>query len=130
MDARDRADVEADLIELERQSWRAWQARDGDFFEDFLSDDHVEVGFAGVTDKATVVASVRTSDCVVRSYTIADFKAVRLAPDVALLTYHASQDTTCRGVPVPSPVWASSLYVRRDGRWRNAAYQQTKDLRG
>ena len=27
--------------------------------------------------------------------------------------------------PVPSPVWATSLYARRDGRWVNVMYQHT-----
>ncbi|MEP6570976.1 MAG: hypothetical protein ABJC10_14485 [Acidobacteriota bacterium] len=31
---------------------------DSKFFERFLSDDHVEVGFGDVTNKATVVAGV------------------------------------------------------------------------
>jgi hypothetical protein len=29
------------LINLEKQSWEAWKRRDGKFFQDFLSDDHV-----------------------------------------------------------------------------------------
>jgi hypothetical protein len=33
------------LVALEKESWRAWQHRDGAFFQKFLSDDHVEVGF-------------------------------------------------------------------------------------
>jgi hypothetical protein len=37
----------------------------------------------------------------------------------------AAQDTTCKGIAVPSPVWATSLYIRRDGRWFNVLYQQT-----
>jgi hypothetical protein len=45
--------------------------------------------------------------------------------NAALLTYHAAQDTTCGGKVVPSPVWASSLYIKRGDKWFNAAYQQT-----
>ena len=40
------------LVTLEKQSWEAWQKRDGAFFEHFLSDDHVEVGFGGITGAA------------------------------------------------------------------------------
>jgi len=35
------------LVALEKRSWEAWKNRDGKFFQDFLSDDHVEVGFGG-----------------------------------------------------------------------------------
>ena len=121
-------DLERELVDLETRSWEAWKARDGDYFEWFLSDDHVEIGVAGVADKRAVVATVRSTACVVRDYTVSDFHAQLLGPDVAVLTYHAAQDTRCGGVAVPSPVWVSSLYVRRDGRWVNAVYQQTAEL--
>ena len=35
---------------------------------EFLSDDHVEVGFTGTIGKAEVVAGVASSECVVKSY--------------------------------------------------------------
>ena len=114
------------LVTKERQSWEAWKSRDGKFFQDFLSDDHVEVGFNGRTNKASVVAGVGSPACVVRSFAVDRFELTAFDENTALLTYHAEQDTTCGGRPVPSPVWASSLYVRRGGKWLNAAYQQTQ----
>jgi hypothetical protein len=114
------------LVSLEKQSWEAWQKRDGNFFEEFLSEDHIEVGFGGLTNKATVVAGVASPICMVRSYTVDKFELTILNTNTALLTYHAAQETSCGGSPVPSPVWVSSLYVRRGNRWRNALYQQTQ----
>jgi Domain of unknown function (DUF4440) len=116
------------LIDLEKQSWEAWKGRDGGFFSRFLSDDHVEVGFGGRTDKANVIAGVASPVCVVASYAVDDFRVVVFEPNVALVTYRAEQDTRCNGNPVPSPAWASSLYVKRGERWENAAYQQTQIL--
>ena len=117
---------EADsLVTLERQSWDAWQKRDGKFFESFLSVDHVEVGFGGIADKTTVVTGVASAACVVRSYSVEGFKVAMLDAHTALLTYKARQDTLCAGKLVPSPVWVSSLYLKRDGRWLNVFYQQT-----
>ncbi len=116
------------LVNLEKQSWQAWQRRDGAFFQAFLSDDHVEVGFHGVTRKAAVVAGVASRACVVHSFAIDTFELTRLNPTTVLLTYHAAQQTLCNGHAVPSPVWASSLYVRRGGRWLNAMYQQSQAL--
>jgi hypothetical protein len=114
------------LINLEKQSWEAWKKRDGKFFQEFLSDDHVEVGFGGLTNKATVVAGVASPICVVKSYTVDRFELTSFDAKTALLTYHAQQDTACNGNAVPSPVWVSSLYIRRGARWRNALYQQTQ----
>jgi hypothetical protein len=121
----DRNALKDSLIKLEKQSWEAWKKRDGKFFEDFLSDDHVDVGSGGLTSKAAVVAFVGSPVCVVRSYAVDKFELKTLDANTALLTYHAEQDTTCGGKAVPSPVWVSSLYVRRGERWLNAFYQQT-----
>lgn len=117
------------LINLEKQSWEAWKRREGKFFQEFLSDDHVEVGFGGPTNKARVVVGVSSPVCVVKSYTVDNFQLTVFDTNTALLTYHAAQDTTCGGNAVPSPVWASSLYVKRGDRWLNAFYQQTQTRR-
>jgi hypothetical protein len=119
-------DLKRTLMALEKRSWEAWKNHDGKFFKQFLSEDHVEVGFGGVTNKATVVTGVASPVCVVKTYAIDKFELVSFDESTALLTYHAEQDTTCNGQVVPSPVWVSSLYLKRDGRWLNALYQQTQ----
>jgi hypothetical protein len=113
------------LVKMEKQSWVAWQNHDGKFFQNFLSDDHVEVGFGGVTSKADVVAGVVSPVCQVKSYSVDHFELKLLDKDTALLTYHEKQDTTCNGNIVPSPCWVSSLYMKRGDRWVNVVYQQT-----
>ena len=118
--------LEKTLIGLEMKSWDAWKARDSAFFQRFLSDDHVEIHPAGVSNKAAVVASVGSPNCVVNSYSVGSFKLTVFNETTALLTYRAAQDTKCNSVAVPSPVWTGSLYIKRDGRWQNAAYQHTK----
>lgn len=121
-----RADSAEDpLVTLEKRSWVAWQAHDTAFYRGFLSDDHLEVGFGGVGGKAYVIASVGSAACTVTSYTHDHFRVTYFDSLTAAVTYRASQATTCGGKPVPSPVWASSIYVRRGGRWLNAVYQQT-----
>jgi hypothetical protein len=118
--------LEEELVKLEKQSWAAWKNHDGKFFENFLSDDHVELGIGGPANKAQVVKSVASGMCEVKDYTLKNFALQMLAENVALLTYYESQETTCGGNAVPSPCWVSSLYMKRDGRWRNVAYQQTQ----
>lgn len=113
------------LIDLEQQSWVAWKARDATFFEGFLSDDHVEVGPRGAIGKAAVVAGVGSPACTVDSYTVGNFQFTQIAADVAVLNYRAEQATVCGGFVVPSPAWATSVYVKRHGRWLNVVYQQT-----
>jgi hypothetical protein len=117
--------VAAELERLERASWVAWQNHDRKFFSDFLSDDHSEVGGSGVADKNSVVSFVASGACTVNNYSLDEMKVRQLAENVAVVTYRATQNTTCAKTRVPSPAWVSSTFVKRDGRWRNAIYQQT-----
>ena len=113
------------LVALEKQSWVAWKSRDGKFFQDFLSDDHIEVSAGGVSGKSVIVPFVASDKCVVKSYELDHFELTAFNASTAVLTYHAAQDTICFGQPVPSPTWVSSLYVKRAGRWLNALYQHS-----
>jgi hypothetical protein len=116
---------EAIVRELESSSWVAWKNHDAAFFERFLSDDHVEVHGYGIVGKAAVVEGVRSPACVVQNYSLGPLSVTLVSPDSMLVTYRAEQDTLCGNARVPSPVWASSLYAKRSGRWVNVLYQHT-----
>jgi hypothetical protein len=119
------ASAQTAIPDLERQSWVAWQHHDGAFFAHFLSDDHVEVHPTGPATKAQIVPFVASGACTVTSYTLGDMSVTQFSPDSAVITYRAEQDTVCGGAHVPSPVWVTSGYVLREGRWQNAVYVQT-----
>jgi hypothetical protein len=121
--------LEDTLIALEKKSWGAWKNRDAKFFDAFLSDDHLEVGYGGLANKAAVVNMVGSSVCAVKSYTVDKFKCTQIDTNVAVLNYYATQDTVCYGKPVPSPVWVTSLFVKRGERWVNVLYQHSEAMR-
>ena len=120
--------LEDTLIALEKKSWEAWKNRDGKFFDEFLSDDHLEVGFGGIVNKAEVVDMVGSPVCTVKSYTVDKFKCTLIDTNVAVLNYYVAQDTVCYGKPVPSPVWVTSLFVKRGERWVNVLYQHSEAM--
>ena len=118
--------LEHQIIQLEKDSWAAWQNHDTAFWEAYLSDDHVEVHAAPrLADKRQVVTHIGSKDCIVSNYELSDFTFRHLGPDTALLVYRAAQDTKCGKYQVPSPVWATSMFQRRDGRWFNTFYSHT-----
>jgi hypothetical protein len=117
--------IKGSLGEAGKTIVEAWKNRDGKFFEEFLSDDHVEVGFGGVPNKKEIVEFVASPVCTVKSYQLDHFELKLLDQNTALLTYREAQDTICHKV-VPSPCWVSSLYMKRDGRWLNVLYQQSQ----
>ena len=116
---------EKSIRELEAQSWVAWKGHDPAFFEAFLSEDHVEVHAYGIVGKSAVVDGVRSAGCVVQSYSLGPLSLTRVSTDTVLVTYRAEQNTSCGEARVPSPVWATSLYAKRAGRWVNVLYQHT-----
>ena|SRR5437868_1533151 len=121
--------TEQTLVDLEKQSWVAWQNMDAGFWSRFLSDDHIEIsGFVGVTGKADVIRGISSHVCKVNSYAVDHFTFRQLDARNAVLVYHAQQDTMCGSVKVPSPVWATSLYQLRGGRWQNVLYEHTPAL--
>lgn len=113
------------LISLEKQSWEAFKNHDGKFFQEFLSDEHVDVTPGGLANKARIVQFVASAFCVTKNYSGDKFEVTMLDPNTAMLTYRAEKDTVCNGQPVPSPVWITSIYVKRGERWLNAVFQQT-----
>jgi hypothetical protein len=117
--------VEAQLITLEKQSWEAWKNRNGGFFQSFLSDDTVSVGNTGVGDKSQIVKATSGSDFEVKSYSLDNFKLTMLEKNTAILTYKATQDVTCNGKTELAMMWASSVFVKRSGKWLAAFHQET-----
>ena len=118
-------EVKEHLTQLEKQSWEAWKKPRWRIFSKFSLDDHVEVGFGGLANKAEVVAFVGSPVCRVKSYKLDRFEMKMLDKDTALLTYWEEQDTVCNK-QVPSPCWVSSLYMKRGDKWVNVFYQQTQ----
>jgi hypothetical protein len=45
--------------------------------------------------------------------------------DMALLTYKAEQHVTCGGTAAPVNIVATSMWIRRGGKWYAAFHQET-----
>ena len=116
---------QAELVALEKRGWEAWKNKDSTAYRAVLSEDAVSNGRSGVATVAQMVSGLE--DCEVRSYAHDEstYRVTNIAPNVALLTFKATQDATCGGTAAPATVWASSLYARRGGEWRNVFYQET-----
>jgi murein L,D-transpeptidase YafK len=111
--------IKETLIDLEKQAWEAWKNKDGKFYQNFLSEDTVAVGRTGVDKKAAIIRDISESKCEIRGYSLDNYDLVMVDKNTAILTFKATQDYTCEGEPGPSPIWASSVYVKRRGKWLN-----------
>ncbi len=117
--------VEAQLIALEKKADEAWRKKDGGFYQSLLSEDAVGVGAGGTFNKSQIVKAISGSRCEIKNTSMENFKVVMLDKNTALLTYKAMQDVTCDGKTDPPVVWASTLFVKRAGKWLAAFHQET-----
>lgn len=113
---------DAQLIAFEKKGWETWKMQDQKFLQGILSNDFVFVDATGATDKAGYFKSSFT-DCKVMSYSLGDFNVKWFDKNTAIVTYKASQDAMCGGQKLAARQWASSMYMKRDGKWMNTFYQ-------
>ena len=113
-----------DLAELERQGWTALSSDGASaraFYERVLDDRVVMLLPGGMVldDRAQIVESM--SGAPWSRHTLEDVRAVQLTDDTGIVTYGvvAARDDA------EYSALMSSVYVRREGRWRLAFHQQT-----
>ena len=116
--------LEAQIVALEKSAFEAWMKKDRKFFEEHMSEDGQYLDLNGVGAKAQYVQLVTGSACTVSSYSLDNTKVTMLSKDAALLTYRYTHDAVCGGTPEASPLWASTVYVKRGGRWLIAFHQE------
>ncbi|MFC8731010.1 nuclear transport factor 2 family protein [Luteimicrobium sp. NPDC057192] len=111
-----------ELWSLEHAGWASLcEGTGARFYGDLMTAGAVMVLAHGfVLDRDAVVASLDEAPPW-REYRISDERVVGMGPDVVALVYaaHASREDTVFDALM------SSVYVRGDGRWRLALYQQT-----
>ena len=117
--------MEKNLMAMEKSAWDSFGKGDGKFFQTFLADDSQVIGENGIMDKTASVAGINTKPCVLKSYEFGNFKVKMADPNTALVTYQATEDATCGGQAAPAKVYASSVYVKRGGKWMPIFHQET-----
>jgi hypothetical protein len=116
--------VEAPIIALEKQAWEAWKKSNGVCFQSYLTDDAVGVRETGIVDKSQIVKAFSSGGCEVKSFSLDNFKLVMLEKKTVILIYKAMQDVTCNGKTMPAAVRASTVFVKRGGKWLAAFHQE------
>ena len=117
-------DVEQKLTSTEKQLYEAWKNHDMGPFKQSLADDIVLVDAGGIVQgKDKLVDAMTKTPCDVKSYSIGDIKVNWIDKDTALLTYKGESDATCGGEKAPTPVYASSLWIKKNGKWLSTFHQ-------
>lgn len=66
-----------------------------------------------------------TKEMKMTSWDLTDFQTYWVNPNVAVLTYKWTGQGTYQGQPIPSPVWASTVWARRGGKWQAVFHQES-----
>ena len=118
-------DTEHPVVELERRGWQAAVNRDNEADAALLADDFQNIAEYGVWDKTKFAQTVIDPNYLLKAFSVSDVRFSQPAPTVVLLTYKATQVGTDHGKPLPSPLYISSVWVKRDGKWLNVLFQDT-----
>jgi RNA polymerase sigma factor (sigma-70 family) len=122
--ARDKG-LRETLLGLEKAGWEALKGKKRRAAAAALADDFVAVlADGGRLNRAGFLKLL--ADLTVTDYSLSDVALTRLTPDAAVLTYQVRTDYTYKGEAAKETVRVSSAWARRDGRWVNVLYHETR----
>lgn len=119
------APTKESLLALETKAFEAWKAKDGKFFEGFLTDNFTMYGETGRIGKAEAVKMIVDSKCEVKNFAISDGQVTSAGAEVAVYTFKATADVTCEGKKQPPDVWAATIYVKSGDTWKAVYHNET-----
>ena len=119
-----RADT-ADEVERARQTIQtAFNKGDVDTLKSLMTEDLITtLAYARFTDRADLLKVL--GELKISEYKMDGLKVKTLTNDVALTSYLATIKGTYKGKAVPSPVQVVEVWIKRDGKWLQASYQET-----
>lgn len=119
--------TQADIEAKERQSWEHLKAKNWDAFAATLADDFVFVGGPGVFGKTETVDTLKKMELL--EYTLTDMRFLKVNPDLAVITYTATEKSTYEGKTTQGkPVRNSTAWINRGGKWLVAYHQESEVL--
>lgn len=118
--------LEQELLDLERQYWRALQSRDSATLERLTDFPCIVTGPQGVAniDRPTFAKMLKDSRYTINNFKLSDFQLRFLHDDVAVVAYKVQQDLTVDGKPVRMDAADLSTWIRRDGQWVCGAHAE------
>lgn len=113
------------LFALDKQANEAYFKGDSKFFEGFLSDKFVMIAPDGARiDKGAALKQISGVKCDMKDWKIEESQMSRIDNDTYVLSYKGTFDGTCtengKTEKVPSPIRASSVFVRSGDKWQGA----------
>jgi len=119
------AATEHEIQKLETSLWQAWKDHDAKPFEERLTGNSINMVSPIQRGKANIVKEITSNSCKASSFSLSDFAYSWLSADSVIVTYKAMQEGRCNGKKLPAIVNASSVWVKRNGKWMNPFHQES-----
>ncbi|HKB35316.1 MAG TPA: nuclear transport factor 2 family protein [Gemmataceae bacterium] len=115
----------ADEVERARQTIQtAFNKGDVDTLKLLMTEDLLTtLTYARFTNRADLLKVL--GDIKISEYKMDGLKVKPLTKDVALTSYRATIKGTYKGKTVPATVHVVEVWIKRDGKWAQASYQET-----
>jgi ketosteroid isomerase-like protein len=114
------------LREHDLECVQAMVARKTDVIDRLEADDFIFIGPDGhVWDKAQDIASIKSGDVVFESINLDDVK-VRVFGDAAVVSGRSTVKGRYKEINISGKYRYTSVWVKRDGRWRSVQSQMTR----
>jgi hypothetical protein len=119
--------IEKELLEVERQYWRAMKDGDAELAARLSDDSCIVTGAQGVgsLDRATLKKMFETATWKLEAFEITNAVARSLSDDVAVIAYQVHEKVTVEGKTLTFDAADCSTWVRRDGRWVCAVHTES-----
>lgn len=120
------ADLQSDLMTMEKTLWTAWGKKDAETFKKHLTKDAVQIGSSGsYSGLESILKAMGTQSCDMRNFGAQDVAMRKLSEHVVVLNYTLTQEGTCDGKKLSPRMSATSIYVKKDGDWMSTHYQES-----
>ena len=121
----DRVVVEKQLAATEQKINDAFAKQDVAGMKANVADDASAIDPGGVTSVSEFFKQLPTMDVKLTDVKLSDFKYHWVDANNVVLTYTWTGKGTVMGQPAQSPMIASTLYTKRNGRWLAYFHQET-----
>lgn len=114
-----------DIEEANRALNEAFTKRDAEAIRRLTAEEHVAItSYYG--GRQTTAEQLKTlPDLQVTEYAVGEVTVNLLTADVALVTFPLNQNGKFKQIPLARKNYVSSVWVRRNGKWLEASYQET-----
>ena len=117
--------IRQQLIANEKASWELAIKHEAAAYKAFHAPDFITLTGSGVVGRENSEASAMDPNVHFDQCDLSGFDVRFAAENTALVTYHVKAAGLDHGKPFQLESYASSLWMRRDGKWLNVFYQAT-----